>query len=203
VVLGLVAVLAVAIGTAGAPRGSSTLPASTVVTAPTTTVAPAPPRDVGPRLRPVEGSCSAGRERILRVMQFNIHFGTSPSGSVDLASVASEIESVRPDLVSLNEVDSGTLRTRRIDMPRYLAASTGLHAVYGPNVPWEGGLFGNAILTRLPMVASSDAARRGSFPRLLVPAPQRRERRPDQPHPAGTSGRGRPEAGGAADDRGR
>ena len=86
------------------------------------------------------------------MLQFNIHFGISRSGSVDPARIAAEIRAVRPDLVSLNEVDSRTLRSGRIDEAGYLAHATGLHAVYGPNLLWDGGLFGNAILTRYPVV---------------------------------------------------
>jgi endonuclease/exonuclease/phosphatase family metal-dependent hydrolase len=89
------------------------------------------------------------------VLQFNIHFGVGrDTGGVELVSLASEIEALRPDLVSLNEVDSGAYRSRRIDEAGYLAESTGLRAVYGPNLPWQGGRFGNAILTRFPVVAS-------------------------------------------------
>ena len=94
------------------------------------------------------------RARILRVLQFNIHYGVSRFGGVSLAAIATEIKAVHPDLVSLNEVDNGTRRSGGADEPSYLAGATGLHVVYGPNLPWEGGLFGNAILTRYPVVAS-------------------------------------------------
>jgi endonuclease/exonuclease/phosphatase family metal-dependent hydrolase len=112
---------------------------------------------MAPRLRPVTrlGRCPSGG-LVLRVLQFNIHYGISRSGGLGLSALADEIRSVRPDLVSLNEVDSGTFRSRRVDEAAYLARATGLHAVYGPNLPWEGGLFGNAILSRYPAVATSN-----------------------------------------------
>jgi endonuclease/exonuclease/phosphatase family metal-dependent hydrolase len=88
------------------------------------------------------------------VLQFNIHFGVSRNGGVDLGRLAAEIRAARPDLVSLNEVDDGTLRSLRTDEAAYLAGATGLHAVYGPNLPWQDGLFGNAILTRYPVLDS-------------------------------------------------
>jgi endonuclease/exonuclease/phosphatase family metal-dependent hydrolase len=90
------------------------------------------------------------------VLQFNIHFGISRSGELDLARLAAEIEAVHPDVVSLNEVDRGTQRSRGTDEARALADSTGLRLVYGPNLPWQGGLFGNAILTRFPVVRRSN-----------------------------------------------
>ena len=39
------------------------------------------------------------------------------SGGVDLLQIAAEIEAVRPDLTSLNEVDSRTLRTSVDERP--------------------------------------------------------------------------------------
>jgi endonuclease/exonuclease/phosphatase family metal-dependent hydrolase len=161
-VVGLVGVLGFAIYIA--PGGSSsTTPPPSVITAPTSSAATQPAtlaerRNVGPELQPIEvdrdPSCSPRRAPVLRVLQFNIHFGISRVGIVDLTEIAAEIQAVRPDLVSLNEVDSGTFRSRRIDEPSFLAEATGLRAVYGPNLPWEGGLFGNAILTRFPEVES-------------------------------------------------
>jgi endonuclease/exonuclease/phosphatase family metal-dependent hydrolase len=149
----VVGVLAVAI--ASAPGGSSTVPPSPVLTAPLSTAATAAPVALGPRLRPTATPCALRGARLLRVLQFNIHFGVGrDTDAVELATLASEIEAVRPDLVSLNEVDSGAYRSRRIDEAGYLAGVTGLRAVYGPNLPWQGGRFGNAILTRFPVVAS-------------------------------------------------
>ena len=149
----MVGALAVAI--ASAPGGSSTVPPSPVRTAPLSTAETAAPVALGHRLRPTARPCALRGARVLRVLQFNIHFGIErDSDAVELAALASEIEAVRPDLVSLNEVDSGAYRSRRIDEAGYLARATGLHAVYGPNLPWQGGRFGNAILTRSPVVAS-------------------------------------------------
>jgi endonuclease/exonuclease/phosphatase family metal-dependent hydrolase len=159
--LGLVVLLALAIWTTSAPGGSSTTRSPSVVTASTSTAPPVEivePRELRVTLQPPEVAaderCSIDRARILRVLQFNIHFGVSRGGLVDLARIAAEIDTVHPDLVSLNEVDSGTLRSGRIDETGYLATATGLRAVYGPNLPWEGGRFGNAVLSRFPVVAS-------------------------------------------------
>jgi endonuclease/exonuclease/phosphatase family metal-dependent hydrolase len=153
-VLGLVAVLIVAIRAPVVSHRPSVAPSSSVVTAPTTSAAagadPFTQIRPGPELDPVgpPSRTCLNRARVVRVLQFNIHFGISREGVVDPGTIAAEIRSVRPDLVSLNEVDAGTLRTGRLDEAAYLARATGLHAVYGPNLPWEGGLFGNAILTR-------------------------------------------------------
>jgi endonuclease/exonuclease/phosphatase family metal-dependent hydrolase len=116
--------------------------------------------------------CQDRRWPVLRVLQFNIRAAISGAGGVDLPQIAAEIQAVQPDLVSLNEVDSHTLRTR-VDEPAYLAEATGLHVVYGPNLSYDGGRFGNAILTRYPVVESHNLRLPGTFgvePRGLLTA---------------------------------
>jgi endonuclease/exonuclease/phosphatase family metal-dependent hydrolase len=144
-----------------ASHDSSATPASVITastsTAPTPLVASGAPGLLGPELgaRVVTGrvGCQDRRAPVLRVLQFNIRAARSGGGYVDLPQIAAEIEAVRPDLVSLNEVDSDTSRTRA-DEPAYLAGATGLHVVFGPNLIYDGGPFGNAILTRYPVVDS-------------------------------------------------
>ena len=151
-VLALAAVFATAIRLSSASHGSSsTMPSVSVVTARMSTAAtrsvpPVPPPLLVPGLGAsvVTTLCQERRSPVLRVLQFNIRAATSDAGGVHISQIAAEIEAVQPDLVSLNEVDSHTLRTR-VDEPAYLAKATGLHVVYGPNLIYDGGPFGNAI----------------------------------------------------------
>jgi endonuclease/exonuclease/phosphatase family metal-dependent hydrolase len=120
----------------------------------------------------VTAGCQERRWPVLRILQFNIRAAISGAGGVNLPQIAAEIEAVRPDLVSLNEVDSHTLRTR-VDEPAYLAGDTRLHVIYGPNLIYDGGRFGNAILTRYPVVESHNLRLPGTFglePRGLLTA---------------------------------
>ncbi len=160
-VLAVAGVFATAIRIPSASRGSSSaMPSVSVITARMSTAAtPSVPTVAPSLLAPVLGVslvtslCQERRWPVLRVLQFNIRAAISGSGGVDVSQIAAEIQAVQPDLVSLNEVDSHTLRTH-IDEPAYLAEATGLHAVYGPNLIYDGGPFGNAILTRYPVVES-------------------------------------------------
>jgi endonuclease/exonuclease/phosphatase family metal-dependent hydrolase len=163
-VVGVLALAVLAMRLPEEPAGSSPTTASWVVTA-SASAAASPPGEPGatpnpgPGLRPVVSGRDRGcREPVLRVLQFNIHFGVSRAGDIDPNRIAAEIRARRPDLVSLNEVDSRTLRTGRVDEAGYLARATGLRAIYGPNLLWDGGLFGNAILTRFPVVESQNLA---------------------------------------------
>lgn len=160
-VLVVTGVFATAIRIPSASHGSSSaMPSVSVMTAPMSTAAtPSVPSMAPPLLAPelrasvVTSLCQEPRSPVLRVLQFNIRSAISGAGGVDVSQIAAEIKAVQPDLVSLNEVDRHTLRTR-IDEPTYLAEATGLHAVYGPNLIYDGGHFGNAILTRYPVVES-------------------------------------------------
>lgn len=166
-VLVLVGALAVGVRVLGAsadPPVDRSAPA--VTTAPTSSANVRPGHrlgkhhhHVGPALQPVkfhrDPSCPIVPPRILRVLQLNIHAGLGRTGAVDLAHIAAEIRAADPDVVSLNEVDSGTVRSGGTDEASYLGQATGLHAVYGPNLHrYDGGRFGNAILSRYPVVAS-------------------------------------------------
>lgn len=87
----------------------------------------------------------------LRVLSYNIHHGRGADSKVDLERIAGVINDARPDLVALQEVDSGTRRTGRVDQPRELAKLTKLQFVFGDNIPYEGGRYGNAVLSRFPI----------------------------------------------------
>ncbi len=89
----------------------------------------------------------------LRVMTYNIHHGRGIDGEINLARIAAVINAANVDLVALHEVDRGVERSGRVDQPAELAQLTGLTPVFEQNIPYQGGAYGNAILSRLPIVA--------------------------------------------------
>jgi len=102
-------------------------------------------------------ACSTGGDRSalvknqIRVLSYNIHHGEGTDGKLDLARVAGVINSVRADLVALQEVDQNTTRTLKVDQAAELARLTGLHFAYGKAMDYEGGGYGQAILSRYPI----------------------------------------------------
>ena len=88
----------------------------------------------------------------LRVMTWNIHHARGLDGTVDVARIAAEIRTASPDLVALQEVDRGVRRTSGIDIPAALAEQTGMQVAFGKNIDFQGGDYGNAVLTRLPIL---------------------------------------------------
>ncbi len=86
-----------------------------------------------------------------RVMTYNIHHGEGLDGKVDLQRIAELVKREQADIVALQEVDKGVARTGRRDMPAELATLTGMRCLFSNNYAFQGGEYGNAILTRLPV----------------------------------------------------
>ncbi|WDQ15362.1 endonuclease/exonuclease/phosphatase family protein [Rhodopirellula sp. P2] len=88
----------------------------------------------------------------LRVLCYNIHHGEGVDGKLDLQRIAKVIQSVEPDLVTLQEVDQKASRSGSVDQPAELARLTGMQVAFGPNIPLQGGHYGNAVLSKYPIV---------------------------------------------------
>ena len=88
----------------------------------------------------------------VRVLCYNIHYGQGTDGKYDVARLAKVIAQTKPDLVALQEVDVGVKRSNRVHEAQRLSELTGLEVRFGPTQHYEGGLFGNAVLTRLPIL---------------------------------------------------
>lgn len=88
----------------------------------------------------------------LRVMTYNIHHGEGLDGKVDLLRIAQLIQRESADIVALQEVDKGVTRTAQRDLPAELAELTGMACVFSNNFPFQGGEYGNAVLTRFPVL---------------------------------------------------
>jgi endonuclease/exonuclease/phosphatase family metal-dependent hydrolase len=90
----------------------------------------------------------------LRVMTYNIHVGIGMDKKLDLQRIADVIKKQDPDLVGLQEVDRGVSRTQRIDEIAELAKLTRMDYAFAFNLPYQGGQYGVAILSRLPIRAT-------------------------------------------------
>lgn len=87
----------------------------------------------------------------LRILCYNIHYGQGNDGVYDLERLAEVIKAVKPDLVALQEVDVMVRRSGKVHQASKLGELCGLKSFYGPTQHYEGGLYGNAILTNLPV----------------------------------------------------
>jgi len=88
--------------------------------------------------------------RELRVLTYNIYHGAGVDGAVDLEHQATVIRGLKPDLVALQEVDDRTRRTGKVDQATELGRLTGMHVRFAHQLDFEGGRYGQAILSRFP-----------------------------------------------------
>ena len=102
---------------------------------------------------PQRASDARTRETI-RVLAFNIHHGEGMDERLDLERIARLISDVNPDLVAIQEVDRGVERTGDVDQAAVLAELTGLTALFGKFMEYQGGHYGMALLSRWPIVRS-------------------------------------------------
>lgn len=101
--------------------------------------------------RLVETLSAQEHNRTLRILCYNIHHGEGVDGRLDLARQAEVIRACDPDLVALQEVDDRTMRTGHVDQTAELAKQTGLYGRFVHQLDYEGGRYGQAVLSRYPL----------------------------------------------------
>ena len=104
----------------------------------------------GTALQATGGPVAAQAE--VRVVAYNIKHGLGMDSIIDLERIAALIGSFYPDVVTLQEVDRGVERSGNVDQARRLAGLLGMTAHFGDFMPYQGGEYGMAVLTRLPVL---------------------------------------------------
>lgn len=111
----------------------------------------------------------------LRVVADNVRHGQGMDSVVDLERVADVLRPLNADVITLQEIDRGTERTGSMDQARRLGELLGMSAHFGPFMPYQGGQYGMAVLSRLPVEhATNHRLPDGDEPRtaleVIVPA---------------------------------
>ena len=109
----------------------------------------------------------------IRVLTYNIHHGLGWMTSTDLLRIAKVFLTERPDIVALQSVDQNTDRSNGVDQAAALGKLTGMKAVFSRAIDFDGGGYGNAVLTKLP-VRSEETVKLKMF---VQPMPERAEQR--------------------------
>ena len=89
----------------------------------------------------------------LRIASYNIHGGVGRDGATDIRRIARVIDELDCDVVGLQEVGNlfaGSPEAQQLDV---LAQETGMEAVAGHTVVHPQGAFGNALLSRRPVLS--------------------------------------------------
>lgn len=84
-------------------------------------------------------------------MTYNVHSCIGTDGRVNPVRVARVIERHKADIVALQELDSGLMRTGLVDQAKLLADMLEMDHYFLPSIHIETGQYGNAVLSRYPM----------------------------------------------------
>ncbi len=106
--------------------------------------------------RPQDAPPTPETPRTIRIVAYNIRHGRGMDDTVDLQRAAAVLTRLQPDLVALQEVDNGVARTAVVDQARTLGRLTGMQAVFGKFMDYQGGQYGMAILSKHPIVSSTN-----------------------------------------------
>ena len=88
----------------------------------------------------------------LRVAAYNVKHGLGMDGEVDLERIAAVLGPLDADVITLQEIDRGVERTHGVDQARRLGELLGMEAHFGEFMPYQGGEYGMAVLSRLPVL---------------------------------------------------
>jgi endonuclease/exonuclease/phosphatase family metal-dependent hydrolase len=93
---------------------------------------------------------------IIKVLSFNILHGATTEGNFDLDTIASVIKATQPDFVALQEVDFRTRRARDYDLATELGWRTKMAPLFGRAMPYDGGEYGEGVLSRHTLLSSKN-----------------------------------------------
>ncbi len=96
--------------------------------------------------------------RTLRILTLNILHGATTRGDFDLDAIAKVIIEAEPDLVALQEVDFKTNRAKKYDLVTELGWRAGLQALFGRAMPYDGGEYGEGVLSGFTLLSSTNHA---------------------------------------------
>ncbi len=98
----------------------------------------------------------------LKVMTFNIQYGKGKDGIQDLSRIADVIREADVDIVGLQEVERFSPRSKFANQLKWLAEELDMYGVYGPTLSIGYFQYGNAMLSRYPIVSWENILLRSS-----------------------------------------
>ncbi len=104
------------------------------------------------------GQENVDSSRVVRVLSFNILHGETMKGDFDLEQIARVIRQAEPDLVAMQEVDLYTGRVGGLDLASELGLLTRMVPLFGSAMPYDGGEYGEGILSRYSFLSSRNHA---------------------------------------------
>ncbi len=95
-----------------------------------------------------QGAIVPQAENTLRLMSYNIRNARGLDEKTDYERIANIIRKVSPDVVALQELDSMTERSGKVDVLDVLSDLVKMYSVYGASIDFQGGKYGIGILSK-------------------------------------------------------
>lgn len=103
----------------------------------------------------------------LRLVTYNVHSCVGMDGHCSPERIARVLARLEPDVIALQELDVGRMRTGGVDQAQAIAAALDMELHFHPTVVVEEERFGDALLCRLP----ARPVRAAALPALLRDPP--------------------------------
>ena len=94
------------------------------------------------------GSSMADVTQGFRIMSYNVKHGEGMDKRLDLARTADVVKRTNPTYVGLQEIDQMTRRIAGTNTCEFISERCGLYATFAKAIPYQGGEYGNALLSR-------------------------------------------------------
>ncbi len=107
----------------------------------------------------------------IKVLSFNILHGATTQNTFDLDAIAQVIIDAQPDFVAMQEVDFKTNRAKQYDLATELGWRCKLIPLFGRAMYFDGGEYGEAILSKHSIISSENIAlpcKAGDEPRAAL-----------------------------------
>ena len=117
------------------------------------------------------GQQAQQKNKLVKVLSFNILHGATTNGSFDLDIIASVIKKAGADFVSLQEVDFKTNRAKKYDLPTELGFRTKMASVFGRAMYYDGGEYGEGVLSKTSFLSTRNISlpyTKGNEPRTAL-----------------------------------
>ncbi|HJZ11039.1 MAG TPA: endonuclease/exonuclease/phosphatase family protein, partial [Acidobacteriota bacterium] len=89
-----------------------------------------------------------------RVVSYNTHKSIGVDRKISPARIVEVLREIDADIIGLQEVLSIPDASAEEDQARYFASQLGYHYCLGETRKLRGGIYGNVILTRVPVHSS-------------------------------------------------
>ncbi|MBR2837466.1 MAG: endonuclease/exonuclease/phosphatase family protein [Kiritimatiellae bacterium] len=116
-----------------------------------------------------EVSARGGRKPDMKLMSFNVLHCAGFDNKIDIARTAEVIRREAPRFVGVQELDCKAAgRSGGVDQPAELGRLAGMHATFAQAIPYQGGGYGVAVLSREKPLSVFKTPLPGEEPRVLL-----------------------------------